>query len=421
MKRLSVFLYSSILNKKIYDEFDDVLGILKDVYVTTEDGYPRIIGYKIKRDGSVFDYEFRNVDVYIKDSSKIRIETRGSKEILPRKYTYLLTQNLLDKKIVDINGKKVVRVNDLRIAEIAGEYRVVAVEAGQIARYRRVGLESFGKMMLKFMKQETTDQALMWDDVETLELINDSLQLSVPYKKLSNLHPADLADILEELDDKQRKQVFENLDDDLVADALEEIEPEFKGSIIRDLSVSKTAEILENMPNDEIADLLDELNEEEREKILVSLESEDAEEVKELLGYEDETVGSIMNKDFISFNIDVTIEETIDLLREMQPDEEVMHSVYITDENERLQGAVTIRQLVMNGREIKLQDIMDKNILKFKPDFHIEDAIELITKYDLLSVPVVDEDDKLVGMVLIHDIVDEFLLPIWKKKAKKAV
>jgi CBS domain-containing protein len=421
MKRLSVFLYSSVLNKKIYDEFDDVLGILKDVYVTTEDGYPRIIGYKIKRDGSVFDYEFRNVDVYIKDSNKIRIETRGSKEILPRKYTYLLTQNLLDKKIVDINGKKVVRVNDLRIAEIAGEYRVVAVEAGQIARYRRVGLESFGKMMLKFMKQETKDQALMWDDVETLELINDSLQLSVPYKKLSNLHPADLADILEELDDKQRKQVFENLDDDLVADALEEIEPEFKGSIIRDLSVSKTAEILENMPNDEIADLLDELNEEEREKILVSLESEDAEEVKELLGYEDETVGSIMNKDFISFNIDVTIEETIDLLREMEPDEEVMHSVYITDENEKLQGVVTIRQFVMNGREVKLQDIMDRNILKFKHDFHIEDAIELITKYDLLSVPVVDDDDKLVGIVLIHDIVDEFLLPIWKKKAKKVV
>ncbi|GKU27141.1 magnesium transporter [Clostridium folliculivorans] len=421
MKRLSVFLYSSILNKKIYDEFDDVLGILKDVYVTTEDGYPRIIGYKIKRDGSLFDYEFRNVDVYLRDSNKIRIETRGSKEILPRKYTYLLTQNLLDKKIVDINGKKVVRVNDLRIAEIAGEYRVVAVEAGQIARYRRIGLESFGKVVLKFMKQEPTDQALMWDDVETLELINDSLQLSVPYKKLSNLHPADLADILEELDDKQRKQVFENLDDDLVADALEEIEPEFKGSIIRDLSVSKTAEILENMPNDEIADLLDELNEEEREKILVSLESEDAEEVKELLGYEDETVGSIMNKDFISFNIDVTIEETIDLLREMQPDEEVMHCVYITDENEKLQGAVNIRQLVMNVREVKLQDIMDRNTLKFKHDFHIEDAIELITKYDLLSVPVVDEEDKLVGIVLIHDIVDEFLLPIWRKKAKKAV
>jgi CBS domain-containing protein len=421
MKRLNVILYSSILNKKVYDEFDDILGILKDVYVTTEDGYPRIIGYKIKRDGAVFDYEFRNIDFYLRDSGKLRIETRGSKEILPRKYTYLLTQNLLDKKIVDINGKKVVRVNDLRIAEIAGEYRVVAVEAGQIARYRRMGIESFGKALLKLMNKEVSDQSLMWDDVETLEIIKDSLQLSVPYKKLSTLHPADLADILEDLDEKQRKQVFENLDDDLVADALEEIEPEFKGSIIRDLSVSKTAEILENMPNDEIADLLDGLNEEEREKVLVSLESEDAAEVKELLAYEDETVGSIMNKDFISVNIDITVKETIELLREMKPDDEVMHYIYMTDELEKLLGAVPIRDLIISSSETKLKDIMDISIISIKYDLHIDEAIELITKYDLLSVPVTDEEDKLVGIVLIHDIVDEFLLPTWRKKVKKAI
>ena len=120
MKRLSVFLYSQILGKKIYDEFNDVLGELKDIYVSTDEGYPRAIGYNVKKDGSTFHYEFRSIGVY-DDNGKIVIKTVGSREILPRTYTYLLSEHLLDKKIVDINGKKVVRVNDLSIAEIVGD------------------------------------------------------------------------------------------------------------------------------------------------------------------------------------------------------------------------------------------------------------------------------------------------------------
>ena len=121
MKKMSVFLFTNILGKKIYDEFDDVLGELKDIYVTTDEGYPRVIGYKVKKDVSTFHYEFRNINFYASDN-KVKILTRGSKEILPRTYSYLLSENLLDKKIVDINGKQVVRVDDLRLAEIAGEY-----------------------------------------------------------------------------------------------------------------------------------------------------------------------------------------------------------------------------------------------------------------------------------------------------------
>ena len=302
MQRLSVFLFTSILGKKIYDEFDDVLGELKDIYVTTEQGYPRVIGYKVKRDGVTFHYEFRSIGFY-SDDNKVKIMTRGSKEILPRTYSYLLSRNLLDKKIVDINGKQVVRVDDLRIAEIAGEYRVIAVETGPLAKFRRMNCQGLGKFFYKIINKDYEDKVLMWDDVESLEMVNKNLQISVPYKKLSTLHPADLADILENLDASSRKQIFESLDEDLAADTLEEIEPEYKSSIIKDLSEAKAVEVLENMPNDEIADILDELDDEEREKILVNLETEDAEEVKELLKYENETVGSIMSKDFISFNL----------------------------------------------------------------------------------------------------------------------
>ena len=134
MQRLSVFLFTSILGKKIYDEFDDVLGELKDIYVTTEQGYPRVIGYKVKRDGVTFHYEFRSIGFY-SDDNKVKILTRGSKEILPRTYSYLLSRNLLDKKIVDINGKQVVRVDDLRIAEIAGDMSIWGMIVGDKEKY----------------------------------------------------------------------------------------------------------------------------------------------------------------------------------------------------------------------------------------------------------------------------------------------
>ena len=249
MKKLSVLLFSSILDKKIYDEFDEVLGTLKDIYVTTDEGYPRVIGYKVKRDRSTFHYEFRSV-IFLQNDNKVKIMTRGSKEILPRRYSYLLSEHLLDKKIVDINGKQVVRVDDLRIAEIAGEYRVIAVETGPMARARRFGLLNVGKLIYKTLHKDFEDKVLMWDDVESLEMVNNNLQIAIPYKKLSTLHPADLADILEDLDSNSRKKIFEFIDEDLAADALEEIDPEYKGAIIKDISEAKAAELLENMPND---------------------------------------------------------------------------------------------------------------------------------------------------------------------------
>lgn len=415
MKRLSVFLYSQILGKKIYDEFNDVLGELKDIYVSTDEGYPRAIGYNVKKDGATFHYEFRSIGIY-DDSGKILIKTVGSREILPRTYTYLLSEHLLDKKIVDINGKKVVRVNDLSIAEIAGEYRVVAVETGPLARFRRKKLENLGRFIYKILNKDYEDKILTWDDVESLEMINNNLQLSDSYKKLSTLHPADLADILEELDEGSRKQLFESLDEDLAADTFEEMEDDVKGSIIKDLSETKTAELLENMGNDEIADLLEELEGEDREKVLVNLEQDDAEEVKELLKYEEETTGSIMSTDFISLGQTVTVGEAIDILKEMDPDEESMHYIYVTDEEDKLKGLVVLKDLLLKDSSVMLKDIMEENITTVKHEDTIDKLTELAVKYNLLLTAVVDEEDRLVGVVQIHDIIDEVLYPLWKKK-----
>lgn len=365
MKKLTVFLYSGILGRKVYDEFGDSIGIIRDIFVTTEEGYPRIIGYKLKKDGIFIDYEFKNIEFLLQDNNLVRINVKGAREIIAQKYSYLLSRHLLDRKIVDVNGKKVVRVNDLRIAEIAGEYKVIAVESGILSKFRKLGIEKPVKGLLKLMHKEYKDSVIMWDDVESLEMVNDNLKLAIPYQKLSKMHPADLADILEDLDSQHRNKVFESLDENLAAETLEEIEPKYQESIIKELSELKTVEVFDNMPNDEIADILEDLDEETVEKILMSLENEDADEIRELMSYQEETVGSIMNKDFISVNIDISVSEVLELLRELDPDDEVINYIYITDEEERLKGAVSLKSILMHSGSDKLKDIME-SIIKNK-------------------------------------------------------
>ncbi|WP_097026542.1 magnesium transporter [Clostridium peptidivorans] len=420
MKRVESFFLSKILYRKVYDEFGDNIGKLWDVYVTTEDGMPRAIGYKIKKDGEIFNYEFKLIQFIEDDHGKMITKVKGAREIIPRAYSYLLSRHLLDKQIVDINGKKVVRVNDLRMAEIAGEYRVIAVDTGILALARRLNMEAIAKKAYNFFNRKPGDSIIMWDNVESLEMINNNLKLSVTYKKLSKLHPADLADILEEMDTKYRSLVFESFDEDLAANILEEIEPEIQANILENLSQIKRAEVLDSMPNDEIADLLDEVDEETAEKILLTLEKEDADEVRELMTYEDETAGSIMNKDFIAFNIDITVQETIEILREMKPDHEVMHYIYIIDKDEKLKGAISLTDLILSPLDGKLMDIMVKDFAKIKDNESIDEAVELSIKYDLLALPVVDEEEKLCGIIIISDIIEDIFAPTWRKKFKKA-
>ncbi|WP_410506256.1 magnesium transporter [Haloimpatiens sp. FM7315] len=420
MEKVVKLYLSDILNKKIVDEFGDVVGRLKDVYVTTEQGYPRVIGYKVKVNREIFNYEFRKID-YMKDSGKIIIKVQGVMEIIPRKYSYLLSENLLNKKIVDINGKKVIKVYDLTLFQTFAETKVIAVTSGVLSLARRIKIQSFVKGIYKLFKCNPIEDIVLWESVESLEMIDNNLKLSVPYEKLSKLHPADIADILEDLDTDDRKKVFENLEKDLAADTLEEVEHDVQVDILKNMNNFKIREVLDNMPNDEIADMLLDMQEEDKEKVLLNLPKEDEEEVRDLMKYEEETVGSIMNKDFIAFNVNITTEETIELLRETKPEEESIYNIYLIDELEKLQGIVSLVDLVTSSPKKRLEDIMNSDVVKIIDTDSIDKAVEYAIKYDLLSIPVVDDKEKLCGTVVINDILDEVAEGKFKRKLKKVV
>ena len=420
MGKIAKFFLSQILNQKVYDEFDDNIGKLFDIYVSTDQGYPRVIGYKIKKGSEIFNYEFRKIEI-CKEDKKIRVRVRGVKDIIPRKFSYLLSKHLLNKQIVDVNGKKVVKVNDLTMNKVAGEIRVVAVESGIIAVTRRYKLDGIIRAFYNILGKKPRDNSITWESVQSLEMVDHSLKLTKPYGKLTKLHPADLADILEGLDTEARNKIFESLDKDLAAHTLEELQPEIQADILSTINNIFAQEILDEMPNDEIADILDEMKEVDAEKILINLKKDDEEEIRNLMDYEEEVVGSIMNKDFISFKFNITASETIEILRELQPEDEVIHYIYIVDEDEKLQGVISLRNLVLSPPVQKLKDIMDDTVIKIKDCQDIEEAIELALKYDLISIPVVDTEDKLCGIVIMNDIIEELLSPRWKRKLKKII
>jgi len=167
--------------------------------------------------------------------------------------------------------------------------------------------------------------------------------------------------------------------------------------------------------------MLDDLDEETAERILLNMEKEDADEVRELMNYEEETVGSLMNKDFISFNMNITAGETMELIREMEPDDEVSHYIYMVDEEEKLVGVLSLLDLIMAGRETNLKDILTEDVVKVKDNDKIDEAIGFAAKYNFLSLPVIDRDEKLCGIIIMNDIIEEVFIPLWKRRFRKAV
>ena len=409
MVKLNLVHFTGILNQNVYDEFGDVLGKLKDVYVSNEKGYPRFIGYKIWKNREDFYYEFKNVNFY-DNKGKITIKVSGVYNIIPQSYKYLLSKNLLNKQIVDINGKKVVKIMDFQIANVLGEARIVAVESGMTSFLRRFNIKHFPMLFKKLTNalfKKSIDTIIKWEDMESIEFMSDNKSVSIPSQKISTMHPADIASILEELNDIDRKRLFESFDDDLASEILEEIEDNnIRVDLIKDLSDSKIISILDYISNYELVDILEEMDDKSKERILINLEEDDIKTINTIMAYEDDTVGSIMNTEFISFNLNVKLGEMLEVIRDTNsnPKEEELYNIYVVDENNVLKGTIDFKTLIFGERYLKVFDVMDKNFIFIYDSDDLHNAIDKFLKYDLFTLPVVNKDMKICGLLFIHDI-----------------
>jgi magnesium transporter len=423
MTSLTTFYLSGIIGKEAFGSDGDAIGVVRDLLVSSapsghSDANSQLItGVKLKINKDLKFFSFSSFRV-VKARELLNVTCSdlvelGNEEV---ENGLLLVENILDKQIVDLNGRKLVRVNDVRLATLPAGTFAIAVDIGIEGLLRRLGIAAPIKRLLSFFNVSIPAQFILWDDVQAIDFSNLNIKLSKSYSKLNTLHPSDLADIIEDLGKKSSMSVFSALDEEKAADVLEELEPHAQVHIVENLPVPKAADVLEKMPADEVADILDELEEDKVELLLNEMDTESSQEVRDLLEYPDNSVGSLMTTDVLSFRREVTAESVIAELRSKKPEAAELYNMFVTESNDELIGTFNLRDLIVADPDTTMSDIMKSDPLSLFDDQKVDDIAELISKYNLLAIPVTDENNILQGMVVVDDVVEDL---VNKRRTKK--
>jgi flagellar motility protein MotE (MotC chaperone) len=330
-----------------------------------------------------------------------------------------LGKNVLDKRVVDTARKKVVRVNDIEIEEQGGRLQVIGVEGGIRGLLRNVKSERLAERLAALVGVPLPREIVPWDVVDPLETELTRAKRQAVYTKLAKLHPADIADILEELNPSERAAVLAALDEETAAEAITEAEPEVQASVVQMMEPEKAADILEEMEPDEAADVLSDLPEAKAEELLETMEPEEAQEVEELLEHEEDTAGGLMTGEYVAFAPTLTVAEAIQRIRDEAKEAETIYYVYLTDPQEKLLGVLSLRELIQADPGQRLEPLMRPEVISVRAQTGLREVAEVLTKYNLLALPVVGGEGEMLGIVTVDDVLNLILPMIWKKRAVK--
>jgi CBS domain-containing protein/sporulation protein YlmC with PRC-barrel domain len=405
-----VFLFlSQILGKKILDSEGRSVGRILDLVVCLGgETYPAVTGIlsKSRWRREAFVIPWQN---FIETNGRFVADFRGKNDfsgLMPDREEVLLKESLLDKQIVDTNGAKVRRVNDLQFLKAHGRFYLVHVDVGFRGLMRRVGLESTTNFILKgLFEYDLPDQFISWRFVQPVSSPN-LLRLNIAESRLSQLHPADIADIIEELDVRQRTAVFQSLDVETAAETLEETDPKIQVSLIENMEAAQASDIIEEMSLSDAADLLGDLPRHTAEGILKEMEQEIAEDVKELLSHPEETAGGLMTTAYLSFLPSTTVLEALQVIRREAEDLDFVYYLYITDEDEHLLGMLSLRELLVATPETKLSDLMFRRVVMVDLDEETDQIASDFAKYGIMAIPVVDDQKKLKGVIMFKNLLE---------------
>ena len=417
MTSLTTFYLSRLIGCKIFDYRENILGQILDVYVHVpaslsdlDSVKPQVIGFIIKVDGKRINAILKEFQI-VKFGIRYKVQCQSLTTAPDSSFTeaLLLKEYILDQQIVDITGRKLVRVNDIRMMAIPSGAYVVAVDVGTEGLLRRIGIDRpLNKLLAKF-KTTIPSKFILWDNVETIDLKTRSIQLWKTRSKLNTLHPSDLADIIEELSRSSMTSVFSTLDDEKAADVLEELELKEQIHIIENLPIEKAADLLEKMPANEAADLLEELEDEKTEQLLHEMEPESSDDVRELLEYPGSSVGSLMTTNVLTFTILQKVSDVLAFIKANQPEMESLYTLFVVNAEFELLGTFTMRDLLISDGQTLLKDVMDKRTTSVNDYEKLDSLSEIVSKYNLLAVPVTNDKNELEGMVVVDDIIDDLL------------
>lgn len=413
---------SQMLGKPVLDRGGERIATITEVIISPHDPLPRVVAFQVKtEDGALFlPYSSLEISPDQKSYSLAR-PINEIRQYMPQPQDFSLVRDVLDKQIVDVHDYRVVRVNDIRLAPThqGKELVLVGVDTGLRGVMRRLGLEHTIDNISKALHLRTAHaQFIPWNDVESLPTHNagEPIKLKISHEKLALLHPADIGNILNQLDPVDRNELLETLDVETAADALAEAEDKVQVSALKTLNEERAADLLEEMPVDEAADVLGDLDKARREELLQRMEADEREDVQELLSYKDETAGGMMTNAFVALTQDLTAAETIDYLRNLSPDAETIYYLYATDADEHLTGVISLRDLIVAKPDTHISEFMITKVRSVQVDASLEEVAHHFERYKLLALPVIDSDHHLLGIITVDDTLEQLLPDDWRRR-----
>ena len=400
---------TELLGAPVYDSNGTTAGRVREVAIAPQDDLSRVAAVIVKTVSGDRFLPFSAISSFnggVK-SSKPMAEWQmleGSEGML------LLERDLLDQQVIDVHGRKVVRVNDVELYRDVFEHhqilKIASVDVGVRGAIRRLLKGAVPHAALRTLLRRIPPRAIPWEFVDLIE--SDParrVKLKISNARLADLHPADIADIVEDLAPDDREAVFETLEHDVAAEALEEVDPKLQRKIVESLDSDRVADIMEEMNPDAAADLLGDLSDEHSEAILQEMQPEDRQEMRDLLEFEEDTAAGRMTTDFLSVEFGATVADAIATLRTFEGGPIAVSTIFLTDSHGTLVGAVPLANLVLAPSTQLLLSLVSEPLISCHQGTQENEVAETFDKYNLLILPVVDDQKMLVGVITADDII----------------
>ena len=397
---------SEILDRPLLDRKGNVIGKIKDLNVVPGETFPVVEGIYVRGGEGLFRILLRDINVLNKKFVTTREEASAIAHMEPQEREIRIAEHIMDKQVVDINGAKVVRVNDVQLGQVRDQFGLLAIDVGFAGLVRRLGLGRARKGTL-----------IPWHYLKPLEPGLDRLTLTITRKSLAEMHPVDMAEIVSQLSMQERSDLLSTLDKETAGDVIHELDDETRANIIKQMKPEEAADVLEAMNPDEAADILGDLPEKKAEEIIGLMDKEEADDVIELLEHDEDTAGGLMTTEFVSFPPDMTAEEVMKEIRLLAPDIEMIYYLYVVDSQERLIGVLSLKDLIIAHPKAVIDTLMRKNPKRVHVNTDKKEVAEMVSKYNLMAIPVVDEETTLLGIITVDDVVD-ILLPTPLRKRR---
>jgi magnesium transporter len=405
---MSIVALSELLGASVRDASGTVRGRVREVAIAPED-HPTRVAYLIVRT-SEGERVLPGSDV-TSCGAAVRAGSNSSdwERYTPSDGVLLLKRDLLDQQIIDVHGRKVVRVNDVEIDSTPVNSHVLlsvlSVDVGARGAVRRLAKGAVPAFTLRALLEKIPPRVIPWHFVDLLETDPARrVRLKIAYEGLSKLHPADIADIVENLAPAEREAVFETIDEEVAAEALEEVDPKVQVSIVESLDSDRAADIVEEMDPDAAADLLGDLTEDRSGRILREMQPEEREEVTQLLEFGEHTAAGRMTTEFIAVPETSVVDDAIDALKTFEGGREALATIYLTGVGHKLTGAVPLVKIAVSSPAVQLSEISEPYV-SCAPDTPQDEVADLFDKYNLLTLAVVDEHGRIAGIITADDVI----------------